>query len=70
MILLKIKLEMNYTKGMNDFAGPCAAQILRRDIAALDDAQRVHQLSLEHVGAAAILGQRLPASAASGIFRC
>ena len=35
-----------------------APQILWRDIAALDDAQRVHQLGLEQVGAAAIIGER------------
>ena len=35
-----------------------APRIPRREIAALDDAQRIHQLGAELVGAAAIIGQR------------
>ena len=56
--------------GLADFAGPGAAHLRWRDIAALDDAQRIHQFGLEHVGAAAIVGQRRQRAHASGIFRC
>ena len=41
-----------------EFAGPGADHFLRREIAAVDDLQRRDGFVLEHLGAAAIIGQR------------
>ena len=41
-----------------ELARPGALHLRRRDIAAVDDAERIHQLGAEEVGAAAIVGER------------
>ena len=41
-----------------ELAGPRADHLRGRQVAAVDDAQRVHQLAAEHLRAAAVVGQR------------
>ena len=44
--------------GLAEFARPGADHLLGAQVAALDQAQRIEQMTAEHVGAAAIIGQR------------
>ena len=44
--------------GLAEFAGPGADHLRRRKVAAIDDLQRGDGLALEHLRAAAIIGQR------------
>src|SRR5690606_1966635 len=41
-----------------DLAGPAAAKLRGRHVAALDDADRVEELRCEELGAAAVIGER------------
>ena len=44
--------------GLAEFAGPRADHFLGRQVAAVDDAHRIHELGAEHDRAPAIVGQR------------